>query len=170
MAGRAGTAASQMIRRFAQVAAGVREPAMIAPGEAAVANTKSDAQSPGGKTMLLGGTGVALMSLAWGVVVLLLNALDSGTRPWEDAILLSLLVLTTGRGKRTAAFVLTVFLSWASQPPPATDLLVLFDALGRVWRRQGRADTGRGRRSLSVWYCAGLAAPRSPGIACRRIR
>jgi apolipoprotein N-acyltransferase len=57
------------------------------------------------------------ITLAWGGVILLFTALVDGTRPWEDAILLSLLVLTTGRGKRTAAFVLAVLLSWASQPP-----------------------------------------------------
>jgi apolipoprotein N-acyltransferase len=52
----------------------------------------------------------------WPSAVVLFAVLLGGTRPWEDLLLLSLLVATTGGGKRSVAFVSTVFLSWAGSP------------------------------------------------------
>ena len=55
--------------------------------------------------------------LRWAPAILLLVWAVDGNRPWEDALLVSLLVITTGSGTRSIAYFSAITLVWMSDPP-----------------------------------------------------
>src|SRR5581483_6284090 len=82
-----------------------------------------------------------------------------GPRPWEDAFVLTLLTITTGAGRRSAALVLGAVLFWASSP--AVQLPTYwFCFVPLVWLWRGGAPGRWGWEAFAVGFLtAWLVAP-----------
>lgn len=98
--------------------------------------------------------------LLWGGVLFLFSLLVGGTRPWEDFLLLALLVVTTGGGTRSVAFVLAAALTWASGPGLQWPTYwICLTPLAGVWRSAAPARRWPGEAFLVGFVTCWLGTP-----------